>query len=96
VKKEDNIKMIADLGSAAVLGFVLGPLVGLVATVANFNFLGFEITAYSACGYLQAIFSILMLAASMIYFNEIPRKERINYMPKSKYNSTLVRESDET
>ena len=40
--------MIADLGAAAVLGFVLGPIVGLVTTVMNTSFMN----QYSACGYL--------------------------------------------
>jgi len=32
VDKKDNLSMIADIGSAAVLGFVLGPLFGLLGT----------------------------------------------------------------
>jgi len=88
--------MIADLGSAAVLGFVLGPLVGLLATVVDFRIGSFEITPYSACGYLQAIFTVFMLIASLVYFKEIPRKDRINYMPSGSEPSNVVKESGET
>ena len=74
--------MIADLGSAAVLGFVLGPIFGLLATVIDFHIGGLYISHYSACGYLQVIFTIIMLIASLFFFKEIPREYRLNNMNK--------------
>lgn len=68
--------MIADLGASAVLGFVLGPMVGLVCTVMNTSYMD----QYSACGYLQAVFTIIMFIGSVFFFTEIPRNLRVNYM----------------
>lgn len=83
--------MIADLGSAAVLGFVLGPVVGLICTAIDFSW----VSPYSACGWLQAIFTIVMLIASLFFFTEIPRKERVNYMGEDE-RAVVVREENET
>ena len=52
VPKKDNINMIADLGSAAVLGFVLGPMFGLLCTAIEFDIGSLHVSHYSACGYL--------------------------------------------
>ena len=82
VSKQNNLSMIADLGSAAVLGFVLGPIFGLLATVIDFHIGGLYISHYSACGYLQVIFTIIMLVASLFFFKEIPREYRLNNMNK--------------
>ena len=93
--------MIADLGSAAVLGFVLGPIFGLLATVIDFHIGGLYISHYSACGYLQVIFTIFMLIASAFFFKEIPRKFRLNNMAKSGSDDVTIEvpsqpEDDET
>ena len=48
VDKKNNLSMIADLGSAAVLGFVLGPMFGLLATVIDFHIGSLHINHYSA------------------------------------------------
>lgn len=80
VSKKENINMIADLGSAAVLGFVLGPLVGLLATLFNFQIGAFFVNSYSACGYIQAIFTIVMLIGALFFFTEIPRELRCNHL----------------
>jgi len=64
--------MIADIGSAAVLGFVLGPLFGLLGTYLTFSLGPVYIDQYNACGYLQFIFTMIMLFASIFYFTEIP------------------------
>jgi len=73
VDKKDNLNMIADLGSAAVLGFVLGPLFGMVATQMNFTLGPFYMDQYNACGYLQTLFAIIMLIGSIFFFTEVPR-----------------------
>jgi len=65
--------MIADLGSAAVLGFVLGPMFGLLCTAIEFNIGSIHVSHYSACGYLQVIFTIVMFIACTFFFEEIPR-----------------------
>jgi hypothetical protein len=82
VSKKNNLNMIADLGSAAVLGFVLGPMFGLLATQMKFSIGPITVDPYNACGYLQVVFSLIMLAGSIFLFKEIPRSHRINYIPK--------------
>ena len=83
--------MIADLGSAAVLGFVLGPVVGLICTTIDFSW----VSPYSACGWLQAIFTIVMFIASVFFFQEIPREQRINHMASEKKLSKVEQGIDE-
>jgi hypothetical protein len=40
--------MIADLGAAAVLGFVLGPVIGLAGVYVNFNIGSFYVDEYTS------------------------------------------------
>lgn len=77
IEKQKNLSMIADLGSAAVLGFVLGPVVGLVGRFINFNIGSFYVDEYTSCGYFQAIFTIIMFLSTWIVFTEIPREYRV-------------------
>ena len=72
VDKKDNLSMISDIGSAAVLGFVLGPLFGLLGTQMTFELGPIYVDQYNACGYLQCIFTIIMIIATIFFFTEIP------------------------
>lgn len=76
IDKNQNLSMIADLGAAAVLGFVLGPVIGLVGRFVNFNIGSFYVDEYTSCGYFQAIFTIVMFLGSALLFTEIPREWR--------------------
>lgn len=76
IDKDENLSMIADLGAAAVLGFVLGPIVGLIAGFVNFRMGSFYVDEYTANGYFQAIFTIIMFLGSAFLFTEIPREYR--------------------
>ena len=76
IDKDQNLSMIADLGAAAVLGFVLGPVVGLVGRLINFNIGSFYVDEYTSCGYFQALFTIIMFLGSALLFTEIPREWR--------------------
>lgn len=98
VDKKNNLNMIADLGSAAVLGFVLGPMFGLLATQMNFTIGPIVIDQYNACGYLQSLFTILMLIGSVFFFKEIPRTHRINYIPKGQEEKEgdIIQHEDES
>jgi MFS transporter, ceroid-lipofuscinosis neuronal protein 7 len=76
IDKNQNLSMIADLGASAVLGFVLGPVVGLIGGFINFRVGSFYIDQYVSCGYFQAIFTIIMFLGTLFLFEEIPRKWR--------------------
>jgi ceroid-lipofuscinosis MFS transporter 7 len=76
IDKNENLSMIADLGASAVLGFVLGPIVGLIGGFINFNIGSFYIDEYTSCGYFQAIFCIIMFLGTLFLFTEIPREYR--------------------
>jgi len=76
IDKNQNLGMIADLGASAVLGFVLGPVVGLVGRFMNFSIGSFVVDEYTSCGYFQAIFTIIMFLGTLLLFTEIPRKFR--------------------
>jgi len=90
--------MIADIGSAAVLGFVLGPLFGLLGTYMAFEIGPFYVDRFNACGYLQCIFTIIMMIGSVFFFKEIPREMRRNYLKKEKFagKNSLVKNTEET
>lgn len=91
--------MISDIGSAAVLGFVLGPLFGLLGTYMTFELGPIYVDQYNACGYLQCIFTIIMIIATIFFFTEIPWEMRKNYLKKTKVsneNQILARNHDET
>lgn len=64
--------MISDIGSAAVLGFVLGPLFGLLGTQLTFELGPVYVDQYNSCGYLQFLFTVIMLVATIFFFTEIP------------------------
>lgn len=68
--------MIADIGASAVLGFTLGPVVGLVGRLINFNIGSFYVDEYTSCGYFQALFCIVMFLGTVFFFTEIPREWR--------------------
>ena len=76
IDKNENLGMIADLGAAAVLGFVLGPVVGLIGGFINFRIGNFYVDEYTSCGYFQAIFTIIMFLGTLCLFSEIPREYR--------------------
>lgn len=76
IDKDQNLSMIADLGASAVLGFVLGPVVGLVGGYVNFSIGAFYVDEYTSCGYFQAIFTIIMFFGTLFFFTEIPREWR--------------------
>ena len=76
IDKNENLSMIADLGASAVLGFVLGPIVGLIGGFINFNIGSFYVDEYTSCGYFQAIFTIIMFLGTLFLFTEIPRQYR--------------------
>jgi MFS family permease len=76
IDKNDNLGMIADLGASAVLGFVLGPILGLLGGYINFSIGSFYVDEYTSCGYFQAIFTIIMFLGTLFLFNEIPREYR--------------------
>lgn len=76
IDKNQNLSMIADLGASAVLGFVLGPIVGLIGGFINFRIGGFYVDEYTSCGYFQAIFTIIMFVGTIFCFAEIPREWR--------------------
>lgn len=76
IDKDENLAMIADLGAAAVLGFVLGPIIGLIGGYINFSIGGFYVDEYTSCGYFQAFFTIIMFLGTFFLFQEIPREYR--------------------
>jgi ceroid-lipofuscinosis MFS transporter 7 len=76
IDKTQNLSMIADLGASAVLGFVLGPIVGLIGGFINFRVGSFYIDEYTSCGYFQALFTIIMFVGTLFCFTEIPREWR--------------------
>jgi len=76
IDKTQNLSMIADLGASAVLGFVLGPVVGLMGGFINFRAGGFYVDEYTSCGYFQALFTIIMFVGTLFCFTEIPREWR--------------------
>jgi ceroid-lipofuscinosis MFS transporter 7 len=76
IDKNQNLSMIADLGASAVLGFVLGPIIGLLGRFVNFNIGSFYVDEYTSSGYFQAIFTIVMFLGTMFLFTEIPREWR--------------------
>lgn len=76
IDKNENLGMIADLGASAVLGFVLGPIVGLIGGFINFRIGSFYVDEYTSCGYFQAIFTIIMFLGTLFLFTEIPREYR--------------------
>lgn len=76
IDKDQNLDMIADLGASAVLGFVLGPVIGLIAGFINFRIGAFYVDEYTANGYFQALFTIIMFLGTFFLFAEIPREYR--------------------
>ncbi|CAI2364145.1 unnamed protein product [Moneuplotes crassus] len=76
IDKDENLSMIADLGASAVLGFVLGPVVGLICGFINFRVGSFYVDEYTSNGYFQAIFTIIMFLGTFFLFVEIPREYR--------------------
>ena len=76
IDKNENLAMIADLGASAVLGFVLGPIVGLIGAFINFRIGAFYVDEYTSSGYFQAIFTIIMFVGTFAIFTEIPREYR--------------------
>lgn len=48
IDKNQNLAMIADLGASAVLGFVLGPIVGLVGRFTRFEIGSFYVDEYTS------------------------------------------------
>lgn len=94
VDKDENLTMIVDIGAAAVLGFVLGPVVGLIGGFINFNIGSFYIDEYTSCGYFQAVFTIIMFLGTFFLFSEIPREWRRGLSQNEKTEETQDNELD--
>ena len=88
--------MIADLGAAAVLGFVLGPIIGLIGGYINFSIGGFYVDEYTSCGYFQALFTILMFLGTFFLFSEIPRTYRRGIQAEEEQEDDLDESVDVT
>ncbi|CAI2363709.1 unnamed protein product [Moneuplotes crassus] len=76
IDKDENLNMIADLGASAVLGFILGPVIGLICGFINFRVGSFYVDEHTSNGYFQAIFTIIMFLGTIFLFTEIPREYR--------------------
>lgn len=76
IDKKENLGLIANIGAAAVIGFTVGPIVGLGGRYTNFSIGWFYVDEYTSCGYFQAIITILMFVLTAYYFEEIPREYR--------------------
>lgn len=76
IDKKENLGLIANIGAAAVIGFTIGPIVGLAGRYTSFSIGPFYVNEYTSCGYFQAIITILMFVLTAYYFQEIPREYR--------------------
>ena len=76
IDKNQNLALIANIGASAVIGFTVGPLVGLGGRYTNFSIGWFYVDEYTSAGYFQAIITILMALLTFYYFEEIPREFR--------------------
>ena len=76
VDQSKNLDLIVNLGASVVIGFTVGPIVGLAAKYTNFTIGWFYVDEYTSAGYYQSIITLIMIAIVANLFEEIPRKYR--------------------
>jgi DHA1 family tetracycline resistance protein-like MFS transporter len=62
VDKEDNLKVNAEIGMAAVSGFIFGPVIGLALSFINIKIGSVAVDSFTAPGYIQLLATALMLS----------------------------------
>ena len=68
--------MIADIGAAAVLGFILGPMFGYLVSNFDFKIGSLVMNSNTSAGILQFVLGVVMLILTIAFFKEIPSKFR--------------------
>lgn len=61
---------------AAVLGFIMGPCFGIGMSFLQLHYGIVRIDGYTGPGYLQTLFTVVMVILTKTIFKEIPYKER--------------------
>ena len=77
VTDKHKLKVLSELGIFVVLGFVLGPVFGILLSMVDLHLAsGLKLDAYTAPGYLQAVLTFLMMVMTNFWFQEVPHFKR--------------------
>jgi MFS family permease len=78
VNHTDMLRVLSELGMAAVSGFLSGPILGLLLSLIDFHIGILHIHSDTAPGYVQALATTIVISVTCCYFEEIHHSIRPN------------------
>lgn len=85
------LRVLSELGMAAVSGFLSGPILGLLLSLIDFQIGILHIHSNTAPGYVQAIATMIVISVTCCYFEEIHHSSRLNI---TSHDSKKIRQPD--